>query len=137
MHGQGYLPFGHFFLARPFATPMRCTSRLTSCRWIRSSFGSTHATTRSPGLRRRKLRSQVQHIEAVSLDDVTAANGVDDSHWGVFFYAKIPNGFDFGFGWNPVAMQEESWKPEAWDGTLAFGESLAGSLNGRRKRRPF
>ncbi len=95
------------------------------------------ALASSAGLKLDPVRTQIQHIEvqAVSLDDVTEAYrrcralkfpismsvGRHANDKAVSFYVKTPSGFDFEYGWNPLAVDETSWKPEVWDRISDWG----------------
>ncbi len=95
------------------------------------------ALASTPKIRLNPMRQQIQHMEvqAASLDDVgdayrrcralgftidmTVGRHANDK--AVSFYARTPSGFDFEFGWSPVAVDEDTWKPEVWDRNSDWG----------------
>lgn len=95
------------------------------------------ALASTPKIRLNPIRTQPQHIEvqAASLNDIGTvyrrckemkfpiAMGVGQhaNDKAVSFYVRTPSGFDIEYGWNPIAVEEDSWHPEVWDRISIWG----------------
>lgn len=91
----------------------------------------------TPGLRLDPIRTRIQHLEVqvASLDDmseayarcrklglrISMAVGQHSNDKAISFYVKTPSGFDIECGWNPLAVDEASWKPELWNSISNWG----------------
>lgn len=95
----------------------------------------------TPKLRLDPIRTRIQHLEiqAASLDDLTAAwerchrlgvpismkVGQHANDRALSFYVRTPSGFDLEYGWNPLSVDEATWRPEVWDRISAWGHEPA------------
>ena len=95
------------------------------------------ALASTPKIRLDPMRTQVQHLEVqvASLDDVGAAYrrchelkipvsmavGQHANDKALSFYALTPSGFDWEYGWNPIRVDEATWKPDVWDRVSDWG----------------
>lgn len=102
----------------------------------------------TPKIRLDPIRTRIQHLEvqAATLDDLTAAwercrelglsvamgVGQHANDKAVSFYVATPSGFEIEFGWNPLKVDEASWRPQVWDRISIWGHHFDGqTLAGR------
>ena len=85
------------------------------------------AVARTRGLALDPIRTRVQHVnfQALDLEDVTASYqrckdygfnvvwdvGLHTNDREVSFYVASPSGFEIELGWNPIKIDESTWKP--------------------------
>lgn len=97
----------------------------------------TMATAATRGHRMNPLRTQIHHVnlEAASLDDVTEAylrcrklgyamaNGIGQhpNDRELSFYVVSPSGFEVELGWNPIRVDERTWRPTVHQGISLWG----------------
>lgn len=99
-------------------------------------------------LRINPIRTRVQHvnIQVASLDDLTDAYrrvkqlgfrmalgiGQHTNDKELSFYAVTPSGFEWELGWNPIVVDETTWKPTTHDGISIWGHTPEGPTIGDR-----
>ncbi|SKI12685.1 VOC family protein [Mycobacteroides abscessus] len=92
------------------------------------------------------IRTRVQHlnIQVAQLDDMTAAyQRVKELGFGMAlsvgqhtndkelsFYAVTPSGFEWEVGWNPIVVDEATWRPTTYQGISIWGHTPQGHLIG-------
>ena len=97
----------------------------------------SYALVSTPGIKLDPIRTRIQHFEVqvATLDDMTNAYercrklgfpisigvGQHANDRALSFYVRTPSGFDIEYGWNPVAVDEASWKGELWDRISIWG----------------
>lgn len=97
----------------------------------------SYALVYTPGVKLDPLRTRIQHFEVqvASLDDMTNAYercrklgipiamevGQHGNDRAISFYVRTPSGFEIEYGWNPVAVDETTWKGEVWDAISIWG----------------
>lgn len=102
----------------------------------------SYALVYTPGLKLDPLRTRIQHFEVqvATMDDLTNAYqrckaagipisievGQHGNDRGVSFYVRTPSGFDIEYGWNPIAVDEATWKGELWDSISIWGHRFNG-----------
>lgn len=114
----------------------------------------TIAIAATRGLRLNAFRTQVHHLnfEVAHLDDVTEAyvrcrrlgyamaNGIGQhpNDRELSFYVVSPSGFEIELGWNPLRVDEGTWRPTIHQGISLWGhhpENLAASARFQRMAR--
>ncbi|WAL67755.1 VOC family protein [Amycolatopsis cynarae] len=94
------------------------------------------------GLRLDPIRTRVQHlnIQVAGLDDLTQSyQRVQELGFGMAlsvgqhtndrelsYYARTPSGFEFEVGWNPIVVDETTWKPTTHQGISIWGHTPVG-----------
>ena len=90
-------------------------------------------------LRLNPIRTRVQHlnIQVADLDDMTSAYqrvkklgfrmalgvGQHTNDKELSFYAVTPSGFEWEVGWNPIVVDETTWKPATHQGISIWGHT--------------
>lgn len=85
------------------------------------------------------IRTRVQHvnIQVADLDDMTASYqrvtelgfrmalgvGQHTNDRELSYYACTPSGFEWEVGWNPVVVDEATWKPTTYQGISIWGHT--------------
>ncbi|CDO89459.1 extradiol ring-cleavage dioxygenase [Mycobacterium triplex] len=93
-------------------------------------------------LRLNPIRTRVQHvnIQVAALDDLTDAYqrvkelgfrmalgvGQHTNDKELSFYAVTPSGFEWELGWNPIVVDEATWKPTTHRGISIWGHTPEG-----------
>ncbi|BBZ43439.1 2,3-dihydroxybiphenyl 1,2-dioxygenase [Mycobacterium parmense] len=93
-------------------------------------------------MRLNPIRTRVQHvnIQVADLDDLTAAYrrvkqlgfrialgvGQHTNDRELSFYAVTPSGFEWEVGWNPIVVDEHTWKPTTHQGISSWGHAPQG-----------
>jgi 2,3-dihydroxybiphenyl 1,2-dioxygenase len=88
------------------------------------------------------IRTRVQHlnIEVADLDDLTSAYqrvkelgfrmalgvGQHTNDKELSFYAVTPSGFEWEVGWNPIVVDETTWRPTTYQGISIWGHTPEG-----------
>ncbi|GLE54368.1 VOC family protein [Mycobacterium montefiorense] len=88
------------------------------------------------------IRTRVQHvnIQVADLDDMTEAYqrvkelgfrmalgiGQHTNDKELSFYAVTPSGFEWELGWNPIVVDETTWKPSTYQGISIWGHTPEG-----------
>ena len=109
------------------------------------------ATASTRGVRINPLRTQIHHLnlQCASLDDVTQgylrcrklgysiANSIGQhpNDRELSFYVTSPSGFELELGWNPIVVDEQSWKPHIYKGMSLWGHRPENLTLGARLRR--
>ncbi|MEU6141075.1 VOC family protein [Streptomyces sp. NPDC047081] len=94
------------------------------------------------GLPINPVRTRVQHlnIQAASLDDVARSYqrvhelgfemalsvGQHTNDKELSYYARTPSGFEWEVGWNPVVIDESTWRPTTHQGISVWGHTPVG-----------
>lgn len=94
----------------------------------------------TPKIKLDPIRTRLQHLEVqvATLDDLGAAYtrcrelelpismsvGQHANDKAVSFYVQTPSGFDIEYGWNPLEVDESTWKPELWDRISIWGHRM-------------
>jgi 2,3-dihydroxybiphenyl 1,2-dioxygenase len=97
-------------------------------------------------MRLNPIRTRVQHvnIQVATLDDMTDAYqrvkelgfrmalgvGQHTNDKELSFYAVTPSGFEWEVGWNPIVVDEATWKPTTHQGISIWGHTPAGQTIG-------
>ncbi|NHB10734.1 extradiol ring-cleavage dioxygenase [Burkholderia cepacia] len=95
------------------------------------------ATASTRGIRLNPLRTQIHHmnLQCASLDDVTQAYlrcramgypianaiGQHPNDRELSFYVQTPSGFEIELGWNPIVVDEQTWRPAIYRGISLWG----------------
>lgn len=95
------------------------------------------ATASTRGVRLDPLRTRIHHmnLQAASLEDVTQAYlrcramgckiansiGQHPNDKELSFYVATPSDFEMELGWNPIVVQEDSWRPTVYQGISLWG----------------
>ena len=103
------------------------------------------------GVRINPIRTRVQHlnIEVADYQDLMAAYsrvkqlgfrismsiGQHTNDRELSFYAVSPSGFEWEVGWNPLVVDEETWRPTLHDGFSIWGHRPEGGVLGDTLRR--
>ncbi|KPI07593.1 Biphenyl-2,3-diol 1,2-dioxygenase [Actinobacteria bacterium OK074] len=88
------------------------------------------------------VRTRVQHlnIQAATLDDVARSYqrvhelgfdmalsvGQHTNDKELSYYARTPSGFEWEVGWNPVVIDESTWRPSTHQGISVWGHTPVG-----------
>lgn len=88
------------------------------------------------------IRTRVQHIniQVATLDDMVASYqrvkqlgfhmalsvGQHTNDRELSFYAQTPSGFEWEVGWNPIVVDEATWKPTTYQGISIWGRTPEG-----------
>ena len=88
------------------------------------------------------IRSRVQHVnvQAATLDDMVASYqrvrqlgfemalsvGQHTNDKELSYYARTPSGFEWEVGWNPIVVDESTWKPTTHQGISIWGHTPEG-----------
>lgn len=88
------------------------------------------------------IRTRVQHvnIQVASLDDMVSSYqrvkqlgfdmalsvGQHTNDKELSYYAKTPSGFEWEVGWNPIVVDESTWKPTTHRGISIWGHTPEG-----------
>lgn len=88
------------------------------------------------------VRTRVQHlnIQVAELDDLTRSYqrvtelgfdmalsvGQHTNDRELSYYAVTPSGFEWEVGWNPIVVDENTWKPSTHKGISTWGHSMVG-----------
>jgi len=88
------------------------------------------------------IRTRVQHvnIQIAELDDLTASYqrvkelgfhmalgvGQHTNDRELSYYAMTPSGFEWEVGWNPIVIDEKTWKPTTYQGISIWGHTPQG-----------
>lgn len=97
----------------------------------------SYALVYTPAIKLDPIRTRIQHFEVqvATLDDMTDAYercrkqgfpisidvGQHANDRALSFYVRTPSGFDIEYGWNPVAVEETTWKGSHWDSISIWG----------------
>lgn len=89
------------------------------------------------GRRMDPIRTRIQHmnIQCATLEDMTAAFqrcrrlgyrimmgvGQHTNDRELSFYVQSPSGFEIEYGWDPIAVDEDHWRPTLHQGTSTWG----------------
>ncbi|KWF27845.1 VOC family protein [Burkholderia pseudomultivorans] len=112
------------------------------------------ATASTRGIRLNPLRTQIHHmnLQCLSIEDVTQAYlrcramgypianaiGQHPNDRELSFYVETPSGFEIELGWNPIVVDERTWRPSVYQGISLWGhrpENLSlGARLGRVRR---
>ncbi|RQR45949.1 extradiol ring-cleavage dioxygenase [Burkholderia sp. Bp9140] len=95
------------------------------------------ATASTRGIRLNPLRTQIHHmnLQCASIDDVTQAYlrcramgypianaiGQHPNDRELSFYVETPSGFEIELGWNPIVVDERTWRPTVYQGISLWG----------------
>ncbi|MGU7774825.1 VOC family protein [Burkholderia sp. MR1-5-21] len=95
------------------------------------------ATASTRGVRVNPLRTQIHHmnLQCASLDDVTGAYlrcramgypianaiGQHPNDRELSFYVQTPSGFEIELGWNPIVVDEHTWRTTVYQGISLWG----------------
>ncbi|MBN3815759.1 extradiol ring-cleavage dioxygenase [Paraburkholderia sp. Se-20369] len=95
------------------------------------------ATASTRGVRLNPLRTQIHHmnLQCASLDDVTQAYlrcrvmgypianaiGQHPNDRELSFYVETPSGFEIELGWNPIVVDERTWRTTVYQGISLWG----------------
>ncbi|MCC8402476.1 VOC family protein [Paraburkholderia sp. MMS20-SJTN17] len=95
------------------------------------------ATASTRGVRLNPLRTQIHHmnLQCASLDDVTEAFlrcramgypiantiGQHPNDRELSFYVQTPSGFEIELGWNPLVVDERTWRTTTYQGVSLWG----------------
>lgn len=112
------------------------------------------ATASTRGVRLNPLRTQIHHLnlQCASLDDVTQsylrcramgyriANtiGQHPNDRELSFYVETPSGWEIELGWNPIVVDEQTWRTATYEGISLWGhrpQNLSLRVRLRRFRR--
>ncbi len=93
-------------------------------------------------MRLNPIRTRVQHvnIQVADLDDMAEAYrrvkelgfrmalgvGQHTNDKELSFYAVTPSGFEWELGWNPIVVDETTWKPTTYQGISIWGHTPEG-----------
>lgn len=96
------------------------------------------------GVKINPIRTRVQHlnIEVASVEDLRAAYarvkqlgfrismsiGQHTNDRELSFYSVTPSGFEWEVGWNPLVVDEETWRPTLHDGFSIWGHQPEGGV---------
>jgi 2,3-dihydroxybiphenyl 1,2-dioxygenase len=88
------------------------------------------------------IRTRVQHlnVQVADLDDMTASYqrvkelgfhmalsvGQHTNDKELSYYAMTPSGFEWEVGWNPIAVDENTWEPTTYHGISIWGHTPEG-----------
>jgi 2,3-dihydroxybiphenyl 1,2-dioxygenase len=88
------------------------------------------------------IRTRVQHVnvQVATLDDMVASYqrvkelgfhmalsvGQHTNDKELSYYAHTPSGFELEVGWNPIVVDESTWKPTTHQGISIWGHTLEG-----------
>ena len=88
------------------------------------------------------IRTRVQHVnvQAATLDDMVASYqrvkglgfemalsvGQHTNDKELSYYALTPSGFEWEVGWNPIVVDESTWKPTTHQGISIWGHTPEG-----------
>jgi len=100
------------------------------------------AVAATQGLRVDPVRTRIQHlnIQVAELDDMLASYqrvtqlgfgmalsvGQHTNDRELSYYARTPSGFEWEVGWNPVVVDESTWKPVTHQGISIWGHTPVG-----------
>ena len=92
------------------------------------------------------IRTRIQHlnIQVADLDDMTASYqrvkqlgftmaldvGQHTNDRELSYYAVTPSGFEWEVGWNPIVVDESTWKPTTYQGISIWGHGAHGQTIG-------
>ncbi|WP_026229708.1 VOC family protein [Trinickia symbiotica] len=95
------------------------------------------ATASTRGIRLNPLRTQIHHmnLQCASLEDVTQAYlrcramgypianaiGQHPNDRELSFYVQTPSGFEIELGWNPIVVDEHTWRTTTYRGISLWG----------------
>jgi 2,3-dihydroxybiphenyl 1,2-dioxygenase len=95
------------------------------------------ATASTRGVRLNPLRTQIHHmnLQCASLDDVTQAYlrcramgypianaiGQHPNDRELSFYVETPSGWEIELGWNPIVVDEQTWRTTMYEGISLWG----------------
>jgi 2,3-dihydroxybiphenyl 1,2-dioxygenase len=95
------------------------------------------ATASTRGIRLNPLRTQIHHLnlQCASIDDVTQgylrcrsmgypianAIGQHPNDGELSFYVQSPSGFELELGWNPLEVNEDTWRTTTYQGISLWG----------------
>ena len=88
------------------------------------------------------VRTRVQHvnIQMATLDDMVASYqrvtrlgfdmalsvGQHTNDKELSYYARTPSGFEWEVGWNPIVVDESTWRPTTYQGISIWGHTPEG-----------